>query len=71
MMLTEIYNWPKKVGNAVGLYLESVSLGGDATRLNHGDEDGDVTQRAALPPSYTHPEGVGDALRGESDLKLT
>lgn len=40
-------------------------LGGDSVGLNHGDKDGDVTQRAALPPGYTHPEGVTDALRGE------
>ncbi|XP_037553698.1 inaD-like protein [Nematolebias whitei] len=46
------------------LELQLVGLGGDSVGLNHGDEDGDVAQRAALPPRYTHPEGVADTLRG-------
>lgn len=41
-------------------------LGGDSVGLNHSDEDGDVTQRTALPPSDAHPERVGGALREET-----
>lgn len=48
----------------VSVYLKSMRLGSDSVGLNHGDEDGDVTQRAALPPCYTHPKGVTDTLRG-------
>jgi len=44
-------------------HLESVRLGSNSTGLNHGNEDGDVTQGAALSPGYTHPEGVTDTLR--------
>lgn len=39
-------------------------LGGDAVGPNHGDEDGDVPQRAALPPRHAHPQGVATALSG-------
>lgn len=46
-------------------YLQEVCLGGDSISLDHGDEDGNIPQRAALPPRYTHPQGVCDTLKGD------
>lgn len=45
-------------------YLEPARLRRNPVGLNHSNEDGDVPQRAALPPCYTHAEGVADSLRG-------
>lgn len=44
-------------------HLELVGFSSDSAGLNHGDEDGDVTQRTALPSCYTHPKGVAETLR--------
>lgn len=45
-------------------HLQPLRLRCHAVGLNHGDEDGDVPQRAALSSRYAHPEGVSGTLGG-------
>lgn len=39
-------------------YFELLSLSSQAHRVHHGDEDGDIPQRAAHAPRYTDPQRV-------------
>lgn len=56
--------WVQLSGGKGGLsHLELVGFSSNSAGLNHGDEDGDVTQRTALPSCYTHPKGVAETLR--------
>lgn len=48
--------------DAAGGHLEVLRLSGQAHGVHHGDEDGDVTQRAAHPARYTDAQRISGAF---------
>lgn len=46
--------------------LEAVGPGSYTVRLDHGDEDGDVSQWTAISASYTDPQCISWALWGNT-----
>lgn len=57
-------------GGFVCCNLEAVGPGSYTVRLDHGDEDGDVSQWTAISASYTDPQCISWALWGNTHTHL-